>query len=220
MSLTLASINDRESAALSRRERRKQEVRGRINEAAMTLFAEQGFEQTTVEDICEAAEVARKTFYNYYGSKQDLIRALSDSMLYDETANVIELAIEKHASTAERLRYIVSVMINNFERYQELERCLIHQALMDLSSEQSHAGQQLGKLNADFIRLMREGRALGDVSESYSIEFIGELVVGSINTVIMNWIHDPDYPLFARFEEMTRYLCDSFLVDGSCAVAK
>lgn len=210
---TLAPATD----ALSRRERRKLEVRGRINEAALNLFAGQGFELTTVEEICEAAEVARKTFYNYYNSKQDLIRELSDSMLYDETSNVIELAIERYASSRERIRFIFSVMVNNLERYQDLERLLIHQALMDLSSENSRAGQQLGKLNAGFIHLAREGRALGDVSERYSIEFIGEMIVGTMNAVIMNWIHDPAYPLFERIEEMTGYLCNSFLIGEGAA---
>lgn len=198
---------------LSRRERRKLEVRARINEAALNLFAGQGFELTTVEEICEAAEVARKTFYNYYNSKQDLIRELSDSMLYDETSNVIEMAIEKFPSTRERIRFIFSVMVNNLERYQDLERLLIHQALMDLSSEKSRVGQQLGKLNAGFIHLACEGRSLGDVSESYSVEFIGETIVGTMNAVIMNWIHDPSYPIFERIREMGDYLCNSLLVD-------
>lgn len=209
----VVKIHGEDGAELSRRERRKLEVRGRINEAALSLFAGQGFELTTVEEICESAEVARKTFYNYYNSKQDLIRELSDSMLFDETSNVIELAIEKYGTTRERIRFIVAAIVNNLERYQDLERFLIHQALMDLSSENSRAGQQLGQLNADFVHLIREGRLVGDVSERFSVEFIGEMIVGAINAVIMNWIHDPDYPVFDRIQEMTDYLCSSVLLE-------
>ncbi len=201
-----------EAKSISRREQRKQEVRGRINEAALSLFGSQGFELTTVEEICEAAEVARKTFYNYYGSKQDLIRELSDSMLYDETSNVVALAIEKFPSTRERLGYVFSVMVDNLQRYEDLERCLIHQTLMELSSESSKAGQQLGKLNNAFVQLMREGRALGDVTAEYSVEFAGEMVMGAINTVIMNWIHDPAYPLYDRIQEVNRYINNALLV--------
>ena len=100
---TVTAIKPADEASLSRREQRKMEVRGRINEAALALFSAKGVELTTVEEICESAEVARKTFYNYYSSKQDLIRELSDSMLYDETSNVIELALEKYDSTRERV---------------------------------------------------------------------------------------------------------------------
>ncbi len=208
---TVTVIKSADESNLSRREQRKMEVRGRINEAALALFSAKGVELTTVEEICESAEVARKTFYNYYSSKQDLIRALSDSMLYDETSNVIELALEKYDSTRERVEYIYGVMIDNLQRYEELERCLVHQALLDLSSENSQIGQRLGDLNAAFSELVRDGLRLGDVSESYSAEFIGEMIVGLINATIINWVHDPSYPVFERIEEVKRLTLASFL---------
>ena len=208
---TVTAIKPADEASLSRREQRKMEVRGRINEAALALFSAKGVELTTVEEICESAEVARKTFYNYYSSKQDLIRELSDSMLYDEISNVIELALEKYDSTRERVEYIYGVMIDNLQRYEELERCLVHQALLDLSSENSQIGQRLGDLNAAFSELVRDGLRLGDVSESYSVEFIGEMIVGLINATIINWVHDPSYPVFDRIEEVKRLTLASFL---------
>lgn len=208
---TVTVIKSADESNLSRREQRKMEVRGRINEAALALFSAKGVELTTVEEICESAEVARKTFYNYYSSKQDLIRALSDSMLYDETSNVIELALEKYDSTRERVEYIYGVMIDNLQRYEELERCLVHQALLDLSSENSQIGQRLGDLNAAFSELVRDGLRLGDVSESYSAEFIGEMIVGLINATIINWVHDPSYPVFDRIEDVKRLTLESFL---------
>lgn len=208
---TVTAIKSADESNLSRREQRKMEVRGRINEAALALFSAKGVELTTVEEICESAEVARKTFYNYYSSKQDLIRALSDSMLYDETSNVIELALEKYDSTRERVEYIYGVMIDNLQRYEELERCLVHQALLDLSSENSQIRQRLGDLNAAFSELVRDGLRLGDVSESYSAEFIGEMIVGLINATIINWVHDPAYPVFDRIDEVKRLTLESFL---------
>lgn len=208
---TVTAIKVAEEKNLSRREQRKMEVRGRINEAALALFGAKGVELTTVEEICESAEVARKTFYNYYSSKQDLIRELSDTMLYDETSNVIELALEKFNSTRERVEYIYGVMVDNLQRYEELERCLVHQALLDLSSENSQIGQRLGDMNAAFSELVRDGLRLGDVSENYSTEFIGEMIVGLINATIINWIHDPSYPVFDRIEEVKRLTLESFL---------
>jgi AcrR family transcriptional regulator len=71
--------------ASSRRERRKREVQERIIEAGMALFVEQGCEATTVEQICERADIARKTFYSYYPSRQHLVQALSEMLIYEET---------------------------------------------------------------------------------------------------------------------------------------
>ena len=45
--------------------------------AAAALFGERGVEKTTVADLCERADVARQTFFNHFGSKQDLVRELA-----------------------------------------------------------------------------------------------------------------------------------------------
>jgi AcrR family transcriptional regulator len=208
----MSTVIDIDDAALSRRERRKQEVRGRITEAAISLFAERGCELTTVEDICELAEVARKTFYNYFSSKQQLIRELSESLLYDETLNLVDLAIEKRATTRERIRFFCAQVSRNLERYENLERSLIHQTLLDLSSEDSRAGQQLGLLNEAFTRLIAEGRELGDVNPNHTVAFLGEMAVGAMNAVIINWMHRPGYPLAERIGELTEFLCEMLSV--------
>src|SRR5690348_12762510 len=53
---------------------RKQElVREAIWDAATDLFAEKGFDETTVDDIAEAAGVSRRSFFRYFASKNDLM---------------------------------------------------------------------------------------------------------------------------------------------------
>jgi AcrR family transcriptional regulator len=63
----------------TRRERRREELRERIFQAAIRLFMQQGFFNTTVEQITEAADVGKGTFFNYFDSKEHLVLKLTEA---------------------------------------------------------------------------------------------------------------------------------------------
>jgi AcrR family transcriptional regulator len=56
-----------------RRERKKQLVHDELSRRAFALFAERGFDRVSVEDITEAADVSRTTFFRYFPTKEDVL---------------------------------------------------------------------------------------------------------------------------------------------------
>jgi AcrR family transcriptional regulator len=55
------------------RERKKQQTRARIADAALNLFVERGYDETTLDDIADAADVSRRTIFAYYDSKEEIL---------------------------------------------------------------------------------------------------------------------------------------------------
>ena len=78
---TLQNLPASDSLPPSRRERRSAEIRERLFRSALQLFAQKGFAETTVEDITEAADVGKGTFFNYFPSKDHILLAFSDMQL-------------------------------------------------------------------------------------------------------------------------------------------
>ncbi len=69
-----------------RNERRKARTRASLLDAARTLFAERGFEHTTIADITDTADLGVGSFYNHFDSKEDLLAALLEQALSEQLA--------------------------------------------------------------------------------------------------------------------------------------
>src|SRR5436309_11985773 len=111
-------------AAPDRRQRRSAEIRERLFRAALQLFAQKGFLETTVEDITEAADVGKGTFFNYFPSKEHVLGVLHDVQL----SKVEQARAEAEAGkvpTHELLRNLMKRIAEEPGRSQLLARSLL-----------------------------------------------------------------------------------------------
>lgn len=186
----------------SRRERRKQEIRGRITEAALELFNAKPCEDTTIDEICEKADVARKTFYNYYPSKQDLVDELMQSVFIDESRNMIEMALEKYSTTDERLDFVLDQMKGRLNRENTYERHLVLQSLVDMSANLGKSGTYMVAFLESMQNLFESGDEFSGSNNAFSANSLGEAAAGMFNMAILLWVHDEHYPIDKRFAEI------------------
>lgn len=110
-----------EAASGGLRERKKQQTRESIATAAMQLFDQRGFDQTTVADIAAAADVAPRTFFSYYPSKESVV--FHD---FDEILNGLRIRLrerEAGESAVDALRGWLVMMIDQLEPDDPMERC-------------------------------------------------------------------------------------------------
>jgi AcrR family transcriptional regulator len=189
-----------------RRERRKREVRARIIEAAIALFDQHGFDDAKVSDICDRADVATKTFFNHFPTKQHLLREIAEQQLATLFAD-IEAVRAGDGSTRDRLTRFFQRIADNIDAAGPMRRDLVTEIIRaadgDAGSEQSR------RLHAAFAAIVRDGRRAGDVLDDHPVEAQAELVLGSFYALMLSWSHDVGYPLRRRALAAARLLGDA-----------
>jgi len=113
-------------AATSLRERTRRAVRAELMEVGMALFADQGYEQTTVEQVAQAAGMSKRSFFRYFPSKEDLVLDNQD-VIGEELAEALAVRpADEPAWFALRRAFdlIVERMDDRHERAERLLRML------------------------------------------------------------------------------------------------
>jgi AcrR family transcriptional regulator len=186
-----------------RREKRKQEIRNRIEDAAYDLFRKQGIEDTSIEQICVAADVARRTFYGHYPNKQALLQALSVRRVWFTADELMERLRDEPAGTPGRIAAMIDYMEENLASYSAIDRALILTAPGSLEDD-NHLREVSDSLRNYLATLFRQGQKAGDTCAKFSPELLADMVMGTTNTQIVNWAVNPDYPIARRLEEARR----------------
>ena len=188
-------------APLGRREKRKQEIRSRIEDAAYKLFKDKGIEDTSIEQICVQADVARRTFYGHFPNKHTLLGGLGISRLYNQSEPMLRLLMENHHSTRSRLEAMIDYIESNFSGYQDIDRQLILIAPSTFAEDTEKQREIGNSASASFTRLITAGIELGDVQTDFSPEILAAMVVGTLNILTTSWAMNSNYPIFAKLEE-------------------
>lgn len=193
MNPTFASAPALVAPPAGRRERRRVETKERIFHAALQLFAEHGFSATTVEDITEAADVGKGTFFNYFRNKEDVLGALAGVQL-DKYAHAIEAAESGALSPREALRELWLRLPEEPGRSQALVRSLMVVFLTSLAIREKmsrslkHGREMLARL---FVLAQERAEAGSDRRpHELALAFQQKL----LGTVLV-WTLDPPTPL-------------------------
>ncbi len=196
-----------EREAPTRRERRKLEVRARLLAAAEALFDQHGIAATRISEICERADVAQKTFFNHFATKQDLLRALAGSFL-EELLVDVEAARKRPGSTPERLTAFFACIVENALQAGPMRRELLTE-IIHVSQTQRSGSQNARALRDAFGALVADGLAAGDVTRAHSRETLTDMILGAFYVLMFNWAHLEGYALRRQALAAARFLGDA-----------
>ncbi len=168
--------------------RRENDKYQRILEAAIKVFAEQGFFQSTIAQIAKEAGVADGTIYLYFKNKDDILVQFFNykaKQVFDgfrEEVNRADNAVDK-------LRNLVRRHLAEFQRDRNmaiLYQFETHQ-ISRLAEEQI---KQMSNMYLDIVaEIMEQGQQEGLIRKNLYLSLVKRFILGAVDEVINTWIH-------------------------------
>lgn len=160
-------------------------TRGRIVSAAWQLFYEQGYEDTTVEEIIELSQTSKGSFYHYFDGKDALLSTLSD--LFDKKYETLWEGMDPRMDAMEQLLFL------NGELFGMIENSVSMELLARLLSTQlvTSGEKHLLDRKRTYYRLLRHiisnGQQSGQLSGRHTVSEMVKLYALCERALMYDW---------------------------------
>lgn len=181
-----------------RRQRRSVEIRERLFRAALDLFARKGFTETTVEDITEAADVGKGTFFNYFPSKDHILIAFGEMQLA-KLESSIEDARRSQVSMQDFLRSLGARMTQEPTRNPAIVRTLL-QAYLSTTPVRQAMGDLQKRAHALHTQIIQLGQERGEIRKDLPAAELAHVFRQTIFGTLLVWSLYGDSTLHARID--------------------
>jgi len=163
------------------RERKKQKTKASIQREALRLFKKRGYEETTIEDIAEAADISPSTYFNYFPTKEDVV-------IYDEYDPMM-FAMLTDAPAGETARESIRRVLEAFSEILEKDREDIlerSRLVLEVPELRARIWEELEKARDLFAAAIaaRTGRDASD----FDIQVVGMTLVGIAFQAGVEWV--------------------------------
>lgn len=181
-------------------------MRRRLYEAALRLFRKRGYEATTVQDIAEAADAAKGTFFLHFPTKEHVLLEYHQEM----GRHILEAIRTRTFPTAERavqaaLRECAAWFVNDPAMGKLIIRLFFGSVLL-LHSDQKNEAQLSEWLEGH----LAAGQKRGELRRGLEIGLFISMLMGVLSSSVIEWVSgEPSFDLEGRIEKKVRFLFDA-----------
>lgn len=171
---------------------RKAERRRSMISAARKLFAEYGFENTTMQNIADEAKVGVATLFRYFPRKEDLIIEVVKEAIEQQVPRFEEI-IQSNKTGIEKMEDVLSAYIGFIsEEYRETTKLLeafeLYIAFIPVEKSMlEEIGKAYGKISHIIYEIVKEGKMDGSIQLSISDEFVWNTILSMFGTAVKKY---------------------------------
>ena len=191
---------------MSKREDQKQKNRLKIIEAYIELLGQMHFQQISVTDICKQAEVARKTLYRHFSSKEEILDLVSQQVMFTGAINAFTRTLEEVTDTQCRLDETFSQLSIPLSTYQGEKIEVFVQLIQNMTMRLSAYSGKFSEYRDAAKHYFGECKKSTDTNDEFDVDFVADLTVNASVGIILSWVSDPNYPATQRMGELKQHI--------------
>jgi TetR/AcrR family fatty acid metabolism transcriptional regulator len=159
-----------------------------ILEAAVRVFARQGFYQSTIAQIAKEAGVADGTIYLYFKNKDDILVQFF-SYRTKQVFESFREEVDRAETSADKLRNLVRRHLTEFQR--DRDGAVVYQVETHQSSRLAENQiREMSQMYRDLIsEIIEQGQQEGTIRKDLYVGLVKRFIIGAVDEVINTWLH-------------------------------
>lgn len=190
--------------------RKAENTRERIIECARTLFADKGYQKTTVIDISKAAGLSEAALYDHFRGKEDLLLTIPDLWVSELLQGLDEQMFGLQGAFNKLRKYLFW----NLKRVEDLplDAKIVYMFLKhNASFMDTDVYGNVKKFYAYLLNIFAEGKASGEMKPDMDSYAARSIFIGTMDYMITRWLlKERSYPLLEGMDEVYQLLVAAF----------
>ena len=158
----------------------------RIMDAALRIFAEKGFQNSTITEISKAAGVSEATIYEYFGTKEDLLFAIPEKISND-TFEASSKVIPYIKGVEGKIRAILLFYVQLYQSNPNYSALVLLQLMSNRRFRQTPAHAAIRKSSHGLLDCIKEGIADGTFKKDSNPYLIRSMFMGTVEHLFIHW---------------------------------
>ena len=192
-----------------KRQANKQRRKEDLYSVAMDLFRRQGFDDTRVEEITQAAGVAKGTFFNYFPTKEDVLLYIGErhmSRLGSALNNGTGRRLSEERSAVAALKLLLRTLALSLHDDRDLVRLAVDKAMKITHMAPASEGRRFG-FQALVALLIRRGQQTGEIHPAADPALVAQMIEGLYYQQLVIWCQENfSFDLAERLEQVVDLL--------------
>lgn len=196
---------------MSKREDQKQKNRQKIIQAYIELLGEMSFQQISVTDICKKANVARKTLYGHFSSKEEILDIVSQQVMFTGAVSAFTDPLKEVTGTQNRMNLTFTQLSIPLITFQGEKVEVFVQLIQNMTMRVSAYSGKFSEYREAAFHYFNECKKDTDTNDHFDVGFIADLTVNASVGIILSWVSDPSYPAKQRMQELKQHIAGLIL---------